>query len=296
MIGDRSLELTPSRESTVGALRVRRALPTRGRRTVGAWCFADHMGPVAVSEERGVDVGPHPHTGLQTVTWIVAGEVLHRDSLGSEQVIRPGQLNLMSAGHGVSHSEEATGRYRGSLHGIQLWIAQPESTRHAPAAFEHHAVLPAVELDETAATVLIGSFAGVTSPARRDSDLVGVELDISAGAAVVPLEPRYEHALVVLDGAVAVDGQVVPPGVLAYLGAARDEIGLTSADRARVMLLGGAPWSEPPLFMWWNFVARSSGEIDEATSSWQHDDGRFGIVRSPLARIPAPAPPWSVRR
>jgi quercetin 2,3-dioxygenase len=124
------VEITPSRESVVGAMRVRRALPRIGRRTVGAWCFADHMGPELVTETRGLDIGPHPHTGLQTVTWLVAGEVLHRDSLGSEQVIRARQLNLMSAGQGVTHSEEATGRYRGRLHGVQLWVAQPEATRH----------------------------------------------------------------------------------------------------------------------------------------------------------------------
>jgi redox-sensitive bicupin YhaK (pirin superfamily) len=170
------VEITPSRESVVGSMRVRRALPRIGRRTVGAWCFADHMGPELVTETRGLDIGPHPHTGLQTVTWLVAGEVLHRDSLGSEQVIRAGQLNLMSAGEGVTHSEEATGRYRGQLHGVQLWMAQPEATRHGVAAFEHHAELPRVELDNAIATILVGSFAGAASPARRDAELVGVDL------------------------------------------------------------------------------------------------------------------------
>src|SRR3954453_3606619 len=152
------IEVLPSREAMVGAMRVRRALPRRERRTVGAWCFADHMGPVQVTETRGVDIGPHPHIGLQTVTWLVAGEVLHRDSLGSEQLIRAGQLNLMSAGHGVAHSEEATGSYRGELHGIQLWVAQPEATRNGPAAFEHHANLPTVELSGGTAAVIVGDF------------------------------------------------------------------------------------------------------------------------------------------
>ncbi|HSO56188.1 MAG TPA: pirin family protein, partial [Actinomycetes bacterium] len=133
------VEITPSREAVVGAMRVRRALPRIGRRTVGAWCCADHLGPELVTETQGLDIGPHPHTGLHTVTGLVAGEVLHRDSLGSEQVIRAGQLNLMTAGQGVTHSEEATGRYRGQLHGVQLWVAQPEPTRNGPAAFEHHA-------------------------------------------------------------------------------------------------------------------------------------------------------------
>src|SRR5215217_5825530 len=185
------VEITPSRESVVGAMRVRRALPRIGRRTVGAWCFADHMGPELVTETRGLDIGPHPHTGLHTVTWLVAGEVLHRDSLGSEQVIRAGQLNLMTAGEGVTHSEEATGRYRGQLHGVQLWVAQPEATRHGAAAFEHHAAL------------------------------VGADMALGPGAGSWPLAPSFEHALVVLDGQVLVDEQVVRPGELAYLGVGR---------------------------------------------------------------------------
>ena len=132
------VEITESRESRVGALRVRRALPQRARRMVGAWCFVDHMGPAAIDETHGLDVAPHPHIGLQTVTWLVVGEAVHRDSLGTEQVLMPGQLNLMTAGLGVSHSEEGTGRYRGELQGLQLWVAQPSATRHGTPAFEHH--------------------------------------------------------------------------------------------------------------------------------------------------------------
>ncbi len=162
------MDVIDSRDETVGRIRVRRALPRTGRRTIGAWCFADHMGPVDVTEEHGLDIGPHPHTGLQTVTWLVAGQVLHRDSLGSEQLIAPGQLNLMTAGRGVAHAEEATGAYRGPLHGIQLWIAQPEATRHGAAAFEHHASLPQAEVGAATATVLVGELGGARSPARHD--------------------------------------------------------------------------------------------------------------------------------
>ena len=132
------VEVTDSRSAAVGALRVRRALPRRARRTVGAWCFADHIGPDQVTDEEGLDIGPHPHIGLHTVTWLLRGEVLHRDSLGTEQVIRPGQLNLMTAGHGVVHSEESAGAYRGELHGVQLWVAQPSATRDGAPDFEHH--------------------------------------------------------------------------------------------------------------------------------------------------------------
>ena len=285
------VEITPSRESVVGAMRVRRALPRIGRRTVGAWCFADHMGPELVTETRGLDIGPHPHTGLHTVTWLVAGEVLHRDSLGTEQVIRAGQLNLMTAGQGVTHSEEATGRYRGQLHGVQLWVAQPEPTRHSAAGFEHHGELPRAELDSAVATVLVGSFAGATSPARRDTALVGVDVALGPGTGAWPLEPSFEHALVVLDGQVLVDEQVIRPGELAYLGVGRDELVLSAGDPVRVLLLGGEPFGEPVL-MWWNFVARSRDELDRAYQAWASDDPRFGRLRSPLPRIPAPPPFW----
>src|SRR5919202_512311 len=200
------VEITPSREATVGAMRVRRALPRRERRTVGAWCFADHMGPEPVTETRGLDIGPHPHTGLHTVTWLVAGEVLHRDSLGSEQVIRAGELNLMTAGEGVTHSEEATGRYRGQLHGVQLWVAQPEATRHGSAAFEHHAELPRVELGQSEATILVGGFAGAVSPARADTELVGVDAVLRRGRSEWPLQPSFEYAVLVLEGALTIDG------------------------------------------------------------------------------------------
>jgi redox-sensitive bicupin YhaK (pirin superfamily) len=298
--GGAVVEVRLSRMSQVGALRVRRALPQRTRRTVGAWCFADHMGPVAVDEQNPVDIGPHPHIGLQTVTWLVAGELLHHDSLGSEQLIRPGQLNLMTAGHGVVHAEESTG-YRGDLHGMQLWVAQPERTRHGPAAFEHRAELPEVELGAATATVLVGEPAGTgeRSPARHDTDGVGLDLVVRPGNATVPLEPGFEHALVVMDGAFTVaggdGGTRVEPGQLAYLGLGRDEIGLTATEPARVLLLGGVPF-EAPVSMWWNFVARDHAEIDAARQAWAtQDEARFGPVATSLARVPAPPTPWSPR-
>jgi redox-sensitive bicupin YhaK (pirin superfamily) len=286
-----SLELSDSREEQVGRVRVRRALPRRGRRTVGAWCFADHMGPADVTERSGLDIGAHPHTGLQTVTWLVDGQVLHRDSLGSEQVVAPGQLNLMTAGHGVSHSEEATGHYRGELEGLQLWIAQPAGTRDGDPGFEHHAELPQVELDRGAATVLIGTLAGATSPARRDTPLVGADLSLAQGSTLIPLHRDWEYALIVLRGAVGLHDQLVEPGRLAYLGEGRDELVLDAAEPTRAVLLGGEPLREQ-IVMWWNFVGRSRDEISTAYEAWQQQDDRFGRVRSALARIPAPPPYW----
>jgi redox-sensitive bicupin YhaK (pirin superfamily) len=288
------VEVTPSRVADVGRMPVRRALPRRERRTVGAWCFADHMGPAPVTETSGLDIGPHPHTGLQTVTWLLSGEVLHRDSLGTEQLIRAGQLNLMTAGHGVAHSEEATGHYRGELHGVQLWVAQPERTRHGPAAFEHHAELPQAELDNAVATVLVGSFAGATSPARRDTSLVGVDGALRRGSGSWPLEPSFEYALVVLDGQALVQGTPVRPGHLAYLGLGRDLVELSATDPARVLLLGGEPFDEP-ILMWWNFVARTREEIAIAARQWRSHDPRFGRVASPLPRLRVPPLPWRSR-
>jgi redox-sensitive bicupin YhaK (pirin superfamily) len=289
----RVVEVLESRTSEVGQLSVRRALPRRARRTVGAWCFADHMGPADVTADRGVDIGPHPHIGLQTVTWLAAGEILHRDSLGSEQVIRAGQLNLMTAGIGVAHSEEATGRYAGELHGIQLWVAQPDATRNGRPAFEHHAELPRVELGRHGdATVFVGDFAGAESPARRDSEHTGVDVALR-GPCALPLRADYEYAVVVLDGAVDVEGTTVTPGHLAYLGSGREEVDVRTADgaAARLVLLGGVPFDDE-ILMWWNFVARTRAEIDEARAAWQAFDHRFGVVASALARIGAPEPMW----
>ncbi|HEX5017147.1 MAG TPA: pirin family protein [Actinomycetes bacterium] len=287
------LEITDSRVSQVGAFTVRRALPQRTRRMVGAWCFVDHMGPTTIGEG-GLAVAPHPHIGLQTVTWLLAGEALHRDSLGSEQVIVPGQLNLMTAGHGVAHSEEGTGRYRGELHGVQLWVAQPDLTRHGPSAFEHHAELPRVELDHGVATVMIGDLAGLISPARRDTDHAGVDLHLRAGATVIPLRTDYEYAVVVLAGACTIAGATVAPGHLAYLGLGRDELALATDEPTRALLVGGVPFDEP-VVMWWNYVARNHDEITAAHDDWTNGSARFGTVDSPLPRYNVAPPPWSRR-
>lgn len=286
------IELTPSAEAEVGRFRVRRALPRRARRTIGAWCFADHMGPATVSEDHGLDVGPHPHIGLQTVTWLISGEALHRDSLGSEQVIAPGQLNLMTAGSGIAHSEEATGRYTGELQGIQLWVAQPEVTRHGAPAFEHHAELPRVDVGAGTATVLVGALEGERSPARRDTDHLGIDLELRAGQTDLPLAPAHEHGIVVLEGRLTVEGHAVEPGVLAYLGVGHDGCRITTEGPTRAMLLGGTPF-EDELVMWWNYVGRSRDDIIDAHRAWtERETSRFGEVPSPLPRIDTGPPPW----
>jgi redox-sensitive bicupin YhaK (pirin superfamily) len=288
---ERTVEIMPARRSEVSGTPVRRSLPQRGRRTVGAWCFFDHFGPVDSSAEQRFDVGPHPHVGLQTVTWLLAGEIVHHDSLGTEQRIRPGQLNLMSAGEGVAHSEEEERTYRGQVHGAQLWVAQPESTRHGPAAFEHHSDLPVFEFGSGSATVLVGELDHQIAPARHDSELLGVDLDLVRGTVTLPLDASFEHALVVLDGAVLIEGVRADPGNLCYLGTRRDELTLSVQEPTRALLIGGPPFEEE-LFMWWNFVARSREEITEAYWDWQNERNRFGSVHSSLARIPANPPAW----
>lgn len=278
------LEITPSRAASVGGLSVRRALPRRGRRTVGAWCFLDHFGPTQARPSIG-----HPHIGLQTVTWLLEGDVLHTDGLGSEQRIRPGQLNLMTAGRGVAHAEE--GYSEGTSHGVQLWIAQPDATRHATAAFEHHERLPRVDVDGWRATVITGAFAGERSPARADTPLVGIELTSGGAGGAVPLDPRFEHAIVVLAGEVAIEDQRVGPGALGYLGIGREWLRLDARDETTVLLIGGEPFGADVL-MWWNYVARTRDEIDEAHRDWEAESDRFGQVASRLPRIPSVPPIW----
>jgi redox-sensitive bicupin YhaK (pirin superfamily) len=286
------IEILEPREATVGTMTVQRALPRRTRRTVGAWCFVDLFGPASVTEQGGVDIGPHPHMGLHTVTYLLDGQVLHRDSLGSEQVIRPGQVNLMTAGRGVVHAEEPTGHYRGTMQGVQLWVAQPDATRDGAADFAHLAELPTVAIGPAEATVLVGTIGGGTSPARQDTPLVGADLRLPAGEVELPLDPAFEHALVVLAGSIVVDGRPVERTRTAYVGIGRASLSIAAPEGARVLLLGGEPFGEE-LLMWWNFVGRSRDEVTEASRQWEAEDPeRFGPVQTSLRRVPAPPIPW----
>ena len=285
------VEIHEGRFADVAGFGVRRILPRRQRRTVGAWCFVDHMGPGQVSDRRGLDIGPHPHIGLQTVTWLLTGEILHRDSLGSEQTIRRGQLNLMTAGRGVAHSEETRGRYRGGLHGVQLWVAQPSSTRNGEPAFEHHPHLPQVELATGVATVLVGRFASAASSARRDTEHAAIDLDLRSGAIELPLEEQFEYGLIAVDGALRVAGRRLEPGRIGYLGVGRSHIDVATDAPTRALLLGGVPFPEP-LLMWWNYVARDHDEIVAAHRAWMNGDARFANVASDLERIVTDPPPW----
>lgn len=289
----RVIEVMAARDAVVGTIPVRRSLPRRDRRTVGPWCFLDQMGPVTVTEKQGMDVAPHPHIGLQTVTWLLSGEAVHRDSLGSEQLLRPGELNLMTAGNGVSHSEERTDKTGGQLQGVQLWIAQPERTRHEAPGFEHHGDLPRTAVGPADLTVIVGEWLGLSSPARRDTEHAALDIRLAVGGMTLPLRPEWEHALAVLDGGVEVDGRFVAVGELAYMGTGLDECSLSTRESSRCLLLGGEPFTEAVL-MWWNFVARTRGEISEAQRDWSAGAERFGHVASRLPRIEVGPPPWGM--
>jgi redox-sensitive bicupin YhaK (pirin superfamily) len=291
MHGEPELVALPSHEATVGGgMQVRRALPTKLRRRVGAWCFLDHYGPVTLdSSGAGMRVGPHPHIGLQTVSWLYAGEILHRDSLGSLQLIRPGQLNLMTAGRGIAHSEETPASHSAQLHGLQFWIALPDAARHGEPSFDHHPHLPLIRQEGLALTLIIGAAFGERSPASIHSPLIGCDiLCIDTGQRRLPLIPGFEHALLVIQGTLSVEDTAMRPGTLYYLGAGRDHIMLANAAPAQAFLLGGARMDEEVL-LWWNFVARGNEEMAAARADWEAGSSRFGEVKGyDGARLTAP--------
>jgi len=288
-------DVLPGREVVIGTrgMVVNRTLPNRDRRMVGAWCFADHFGPEDVATGPGMRVPPHPHTGLQTVTWLIEGEVLHRDSLGNEQLIRPGQLNLMTAGAGISHSEESPQHRSPVLHGVQLWVALPEHDRHGEPGFEHHARLPSLTESGAAITVFVGELDGAASPARRYSPLVGAEIILAPGAdTTLPLRPDFEYAALTLAGTVEVDGNSLEPGPLLYLGSERRDLAVRADGAGLALLLGGEPFDEQ-IVMWWNFIGRDHDEIVEVREAWMAGRG-FGTVRGYDGdSLPAPPMPTS---
>lgn len=271
---------------------ITRTLPAARRRTVGAWCFLDHFGPVTL-DARGLRVGPHPHIGLQTVTWLLEGEVLHRDSLGSVQHIRPGQLNLMTSGRGISHSEESPVPHPDSLHGAQFWIVLPDSARQCEPAFAHHDSLPVCQHQGLQVTVFIGEMLGLASPAQVYSPLVGAELRAAAATqTALPLRRDFEHGIQVLTGRLSVDGEVLEPGTLLVLEAGRDIVSVQAEAGSCAMLVGGEPFPEEVL-MWWNFVGRSKDELMTASREWNAGADYFGEVQGyDGARLSAPMPPW----
>jgi redox-sensitive bicupin YhaK (pirin superfamily) len=291
-------ERIEARANTIGGgLTIRRALPNTRRRMVGAWCFLDHAGPLQFPPGEGLRVGPHPHIGLQTFTWLIEGAVVHRDSLGNEQLITPGQVNLMTAGNGISHSEDSAalphGKPAGSpqrLHAVQLWIALPDGQRQRAPSFRNYAQLPLIESGGFSVRVLAGNALGATSPVEVFSPLVGLDLTApAAGRLTLPVTASFEHAALVLEDEAEVAGEKLVPGTLLYIGTGRDSIDISSHAAARLILIGGTPFDED-ILLWWNFVARTPEEMEQATRDWNTGQ-RFGSVHgSPSPPLLAPDP------
>ncbi len=281
------------------AIRVRRTLPQRDRSLIGAWCFADHYGPHDIRDGIGMDVPPHPHTGLQTVSWLFKGEVEHRDSAGVHAMVRPGELNLMTAGAGICHSEVSTATTT-VLHGVQLWVALPDAARESGRDFAHYAP-DSVAVPGAVLRVFLGEVAGSRSPVHTFTPLLGAQIDLEPGARVdLDIDPSFEHGVLLDQGRVTAAGAALDIADLAYQGTGCDVLTLhnTGDDPARAVLLGGRPFDEQ-LVMWWNFVGRSHDDIATYRRLWEDGDARFGHVdgyRGTVARLPAPPLPNATLR
>ncbi|BBY74422.1 hypothetical protein MPRF_13210 [Mycolicibacterium parafortuitum] len=281
------------------AIRVRRTLPQRERSLIGAWCFADHYGPHDVRGGTGMDVPPHPHTGLQTVSWLFSGEVEHRDSAGVHAMVRPGELNLMTAGAGICHSEVSTSATT-TLHGAQLWVALPDSARDTDRDFAHYAPRPRSSGGVTS-RVFLGELDGDRSPVHTFTPLLGAQLDLDPGTEVaLDIDESFEHGVLVDQGDVVACGSALAVADLAYQGTGHSRLHLANRGDgpARVLVLGGTPFGEE-LVMWWNFVGRSHADIAAYREQWEQHDTRFGAVagyEGRVARLPAPPLPNATLR
>ncbi|MDO5102579.1 MAG: pirin family protein [Lautropia sp.] len=287
----------------VGGIPVARLLPNTGRRTIGAWCFLDHAGPATFENGNpGIQVGAHPHTNLQTFTWMLAGEVWHQDSLGSRQLIRPGQVNLMTAGtgpaHGISHTEQTPAGVD-RLHAVQLWIALPMNQDIGPA-FEHYPELPSWQKDGVAYVLTTGQFDGHTAPTTQYSPLLGMDMQWQQDAtAAIPVQAGWEYGALVISGSLKVGSECFGPDELAFIDTGdATTFKLEAETGTHLMLLGGEPLPHPTL-MWWNFVADTTEALTQAVQDWNSGSARFGpeidLSGTGLKRLAAPAVPGRLR-
>jgi redox-sensitive bicupin YhaK (pirin superfamily) len=275
--GEHRLDAYPNRELTLGSLQISRALPIREHRLVGPWCFLDRFGPLTFTGGKPMDVAPHPHIGLQTVTWLHAGEVVHDDSMGVESLLRPGGVNIMTTGRGLAHAEQTPRDHTGRLDGVQLWTALPDAHRTAQPGFAHVPEVPAVEWPSGIVQVFAGTIDTASAPGPYYSGIVGADVRVHAGRTLeIPVDRAHEHALLVMSGESALESQPLEERMLYYLGTGRDTICVSSGHGARVLLIGGPPFPET-ILMWWNFVARTPEEIAEAREDWE-SHRRFGDV------------------
>jgi redox-sensitive bicupin YhaK (pirin superfamily) len=277
------------RTRDLGGFEVRRVLPSIERRMVGPFVFFDEMGPTLFNPGTGIDVRPHPHIGLATVTYLFDGEILHRDNLGSVQPIRPGEINWMTAGRGIVHSERTAPAVRsagGRLAGIQSWVALPKKDEETAPAFAHHGsdTLPIVSGEGKTIRLLVGALYGARSPVQSFSETLYADIALAADASLpIPAE-HEERAIYLIDGTVEIAGEAFAPGRLLVLRPTA-EITVTSRTAARLMLLGGAPM-DGPRHIWWNFVSSSADRIEQAKADWKA--GRFPPVAGDTEFIPLP--------
>lgn len=294
--GEKSIQRVAGRSAQVGGgITVNRLMPSSQRRMIGAWCFLDHAGPAVFTSGAGLRVGPHPHIGLQTFTWMIEGEVLHRDSLGNVQEVRPGQVNIMTAGHGITHTEESLPG-QDKLHAAQLWIALPFASKDCAPAFDHHPVLPTWNEGGCDFTLLAGSYGSHTAPAKLYSPLVGMDLfSAQVSQVTLSLDPEFEYGILVVEGQADINAEQFAVNELAYLGRGLSQITLDLSAGCRVIVLGGQPFGEE-IVLWWNFVGHSQDEIIQAHHDWNNGDARFGTVSGyDGAPLVAPDLPWPER-
>lgn len=300
--GGAAVEIITSRDVPLGgprAMTVRRTLPQRQRSLIGAFCFVDHYGPDDVAATGGMDVPSHPHTGLQTVSWLFEGNVTHHDSGDNHAVVRPGEVNLMTSGAGICHTEVST-QDTTILHGVQLWTVLPESDRETSGRRFDHYVPDPVRLDGGSMQVFMGSLMGSSSPVATYTPLVAAELRLDPGAELrLDVDPDYEHGLLVDAGDITLEGVTVAPAQLAYTGVGETALSIrnTGSGPGRMILIGGTPFDEE-IIMWWNFIGRTHDEIERYRREWEAGSDRFGRVHGyighdpeGLSRLPAPTLP-----
>ncbi len=308
---DSGVQIHSPRDVPLGgprAMTVRRTLPQRSRSLIGAWCFVEHYGPDDVTRTGGMVVPPHPHTGLQTVSWLFTGEIEHRDSTGAHAMVRPGELNLMTAGRGIAHSEVSTAEVS-TLHGVQLWLALPEAARSIDPRFDRYVPEP-VSGPGWELRVFLGELAGSASPVRPHSRVLGAEVVLEPGTVLeLDADPRFEYGLLADTSDLVFQDSAVAAGELAYLPPGHTTLRIAAGNTAvRAVLIGGEPLGET-IVMWWNFIGRTHEDITRYRRDWQQhigaeplsgeaqehagqDSTRFSAVpHDPLPPLPAPVLP-----
>ena len=286
----RALEtIVVPRPRDIGGFEVRRLLPSPVRRNIGPFVFFDQMGPAELAAGFGMDVRPHPHIGLATVTYLFEGTIVHRDSLGSVQAIEPGAVNWMTAGCGIVHSERSDNELRKGrekLYGIQIWVALPKQYEETDPDFTHYPadLLPKIDGEGKIVRIIAGSLFGKTSPVQTFSQLFYADAAVERGASLVLSEDYEERAIYLLEGDIEIHGQKFEPGRLLVFSSG-DEITIKGISAARFVLFGGE-LLDSPRHVWWNFVSSSRTRIEQAKSDWK--SGRFAPVPGDSEFIPLP--------